>query len=273
MLLDSEDAPPFVHPQLKSRVHTGVDNDGDSEDKQSEPLNNCISLLHMLHSGVSGSRKLFWRNARMECERFREMHGTFDRWETLSATQALFIYTVIRLDEHQKRPDQLLDSLLAVAVRAMAQRLNSFGLEFAYSHNTSWEDWIFEESRRRLCVVFRVVSLLVHFEPTSLCQLHETGLIIAPLPARKRLWHAGDEMQWWAEKSSTNTGDEEDVGLTGSGELVGLQRRWISCRPTGPTFHHASDLTPLFKKTLNWEKWCSGMDELGGLIMLAATLT
>jgi hypothetical protein len=42
----------------------------DSDDL--EPLHNCISLLHMLRGRVAGSRKLFWRNVRMECERFLE---------------------------------------------------------------------------------------------------------------------------------------------------------------------------------------------------------
>jgi hypothetical protein len=48
--------PPFIHPSLI-----------DSDDM--EPLNNCISLVHMISSGVRGSRKLLWKNVRLECER------------------------------------------------------------------------------------------------------------------------------------------------------------------------------------------------------------
>lgn len=34
-----------------------------------ESLINCISLVHMINSGVQGNRKLFWKNVRLECER------------------------------------------------------------------------------------------------------------------------------------------------------------------------------------------------------------
>jgi hypothetical protein len=62
MLLQPDSLPPFVHPRMMTSA--GAENDN------MEPLNNCISLLHMGRSGVPGNRKLFWRNVRMECERF-----------------------------------------------------------------------------------------------------------------------------------------------------------------------------------------------------------
>jgi hypothetical protein len=54
--------PPFIHPLL---VPHGKEND------QMEPLNNCMSLLHLVSSGIGGSKKLFWRNVRTECEHMR----------------------------------------------------------------------------------------------------------------------------------------------------------------------------------------------------------
>jgi hypothetical protein len=65
MMLHHNTLPPFIHTQKLSS--SAAENDG-SDDM--EPLNNCISLLHMIRSRVPGSRKLFWRNVRMECERF-----------------------------------------------------------------------------------------------------------------------------------------------------------------------------------------------------------
>lgn len=55
--------PPFVHPHLLS---------SDAYKDQIELLTNCISLLHMISGGVQGSRKLFWENVRLECERICE---------------------------------------------------------------------------------------------------------------------------------------------------------------------------------------------------------
>jgi hypothetical protein len=63
MMLRNNTMPPFIHPRLIS---------SDVENNDMEPLNNCISLVHMLGSRVPGSRKLFWKNVRMECERWYE---------------------------------------------------------------------------------------------------------------------------------------------------------------------------------------------------------
>jgi hypothetical protein len=51
--------PPFIHPHLIS---------SETETNYMEPITNCISLVHMISSGVQGSRKLFWKNVLLECE-------------------------------------------------------------------------------------------------------------------------------------------------------------------------------------------------------------
>jgi hypothetical protein len=63
MMLRHNSLPPFIHPHLIS---------SNAENNHMEPLTNCISLVHMISSGVQGSRKLFWRNVGVECERLRE---------------------------------------------------------------------------------------------------------------------------------------------------------------------------------------------------------
>jgi len=75
MMLRRDNLPPFVHPHLMA-MHAVTD----AENNDMEPLNNCISLLHMVNSGVTGSRKLFWRNVRMECERFCEIVSPVTLW-------------------------------------------------------------------------------------------------------------------------------------------------------------------------------------------------
>jgi hypothetical protein len=68
MLLRQNSLPPFIHPSL---VSSDVEND------HMESLSNCISLVHMISSGVRGSRKLFWENVRREleqvCEKVRSL--------------------------------------------------------------------------------------------------------------------------------------------------------------------------------------------------------
>ena len=63
MMLRHNTLPPFIHPRLIS---------SDVENNYMEPLTNCISLVRMISSGVQGSRKLFWKNVRLECERLCE---------------------------------------------------------------------------------------------------------------------------------------------------------------------------------------------------------
>ena len=62
MMLRHDDLPPFIHRSL-------IATDSDAKE-QLEPLTNCISLVHTTASGIPMSRKLFWRNVRMECERW-----------------------------------------------------------------------------------------------------------------------------------------------------------------------------------------------------------
>lgn len=63
MMVHHNSLPAFIHSSLSV---------GSSIEDCMESLNNCISLLHMINSGVRGSRKLFWKNVRMECERLYE---------------------------------------------------------------------------------------------------------------------------------------------------------------------------------------------------------
>lgn len=60
MMLRHGTLPPFIHPHLVS---------SDFYSTEMELLNNCISLMHMISDKVRGSRKLFWKNVRLECER------------------------------------------------------------------------------------------------------------------------------------------------------------------------------------------------------------
>lgn len=119
--------------------------------------------------------------------------------------------------------------------------------------------------------------LLVHFEPMSLCGVHHTGLLISPLPSKKLLWEARDESLWKAE-IEREPDSESKFALAANGGLVRLDDGGHG-QPCG------EDLVQLHKPVdagmmgtrprtpANWGEWFSGMDEFGGLVMLAASLT
>ena len=61
VMLQQDTMPPFIHPSILQSALTN---------NQLEPLTNCINLVQMLSKNLRGSRQLFWRNIRLECERW-----------------------------------------------------------------------------------------------------------------------------------------------------------------------------------------------------------
>ncbi|KAI9745012.1 MAG: hypothetical protein M1818_001290 [Claussenomyces sp. TS43310] len=261
MMLRHNTLPPFIHPCLIS---------ANVEGNNMEPLSNCISLVHLISSGVQGSRKLFWKNVRQECERLCEDHPKSNKWELLAAMQALSIYILIRLDEGETDYNDV-DSLLLATVAATTKQINRSDIApCSYGLDISWKDWIFRESRQRLSVVYRVLNMLVYFEPAAMCDM-QRDLILAPLPAKKQLWEAGDEFIWKAE-SEREPRFQTAYGLAANGELVKVDKGQLYCGDSVLLYKSADTRTPS-SSPANWEEWCSGMDGFGGLIMLAASLT
>lgn len=118
--------------------------------------------------------------------------------------------------------------------------------------------------------MYRVINLLIYFEPAALCNL-QTDLILAPLPAKKQLWEARDQFMWKAE-IERNPRAEAEFGLAANGELVELYGGQRHC---GEVLLYRSlefDASISPRSAGNWEEWCSGMDGFGGLVMLTASL-
>jgi hypothetical protein len=111
--------------------------------------------------------------------------------------------------------------------------------------------------------------MLVYFEPAAMCDL-QTDLVLAPLPAKKQLWEAGDEFLWKAE-SEREPGVQTAFGLAANGELVNLDEGQLYCSDA-VLLHKSLDARIPSRSTANWEEWCSGMDGFGGLVMLTASL-
>ncbi|KAK1760076.1 hypothetical protein QBC47DRAFT_366346 [Echria macrotheca] len=266
--------PPFLHPKLMRLVLApeGTDNGIVAE---MEPLHNCISLLHMAGSRVPGSRKLFWRTVRGECERLHALHAGMSKWEALYGMQALFLYIIMRLDEGPTEDNRQVDLHLVAGVTALATHLASFAATEPDIPST-WNDWIFEESRRRLCVVYQIINMLVFFEPAAMCHLHTTDILIAPLPAPRPLWEAVEESSWRTERShisSYSPRDDEIYALAGSGEIVKLKQARPPCHEeVAAMVRKPKDADGLLRSTASWDEWLTGMDGLGGLVMLAASL-
>ncbi|KAJ5731961.1 hypothetical protein N7493_003442 [Penicillium malachiteum] len=230
-----------------------------------EALDNCISLVYMMNSGTNGSHKLFWRNVRMECARLCSEAWKLSSWGLLAAMQSVSIYILFRLDEGETEHNDF-DSLLINTVTIIAQHLTAKDIANNYSREQTWRAWLYEESRRRLAVIYRVVNMLVYFDPAAMCNL-PSDLVLAPLPAKKELWEASDEQSWNLENKKDPAAGNA-FGLARTGELVRLG----SDRDGEELVHSAITSVSPLRTGASWEEWCSGMDGFGGLIMLAALL-
>lgn len=190
------------------------------------------------------------------------------RLELLAALQALSIYIFVRLDEGQTDSNYF-DALMLSTVTVVAQHFNCNELAITQQpaqHDdlgSVWRDWIIKESVNRLCLIYRIIDMLAYFEPAAMCDL-PSDLILAPLPARKQLWESSNEFAWNLESSKDILG-EPVFGLPATGDLVKLSESRIHCGRSWMSTDNSND-------TANWEEWCSGMDSLGGLVMLAASL-
>ncbi|THW92615.1 hypothetical protein D6D15_03002 [Aureobasidium pullulans] len=266
MIMRHNTLPPFIHP-CSMLFH--------DDNNNMETLANCLSLMHMLGSKIHGSRKLFWKNVRWECERMREQHTRMNKWELLAAMQALSVYLLVRLQEGETEHnnyDSLMLATVIIVAREFARTESGCDIESIISNTdteASWKAWVFVESRRRLAVVYRVVDMLVYFEPASMCELQK-DLIIAPLPAKKQLWEAGDK-DVWEEVAKRDNGIHESFALTADGGLVHLDEGQLYCSQGALRYRIPRGSSPTPEMT-DWEHWCSGMDGFGNLIMLAASL-
>ena len=148
-----------------------------------------------------------------------------------------------------------------------------------------WKVWVPLESRRRsdrllplqlyktdiqrLAVIYRVVDMLVYFEPAGMCGLQKY-LIIAPLPAKKQLWEANNK-HMWEINSKQDDAIQGSFGLTANGELIKFDQEQLYCSG-GALRYRLPPNTPSAPSSMNGDHWCSEMDAFGGLIMLAASL-
>jgi len=94
----------------------------------------------------------------------------------------------------------------------------------------------------------------------------QTDLVLAPLPAKRALWEAPDELAWKAERDK-ETLPRCAFALTTTGDLVRLEEDILNGGHGSMVYQVESG-----NAGMNWEEWCSGMDSFGGLILLAASM-
>jgi hypothetical protein len=128
----------------------------------------------------------------------------------------------------------------------------------------------------RLAVIYRILNKLIFFGPAAMCNM-PSEFMIAPLPAKRQLWEATDAQEWTLQ-SQREPREQVSYALAAEGEIVKLDQGRLSCRDAWLPYLPPDQETPqLHGSRTNpsaglWAEWCSGMDSMGGLIMLAASI-
>lgn len=129
MMLQKDMLPPFIYSLC-------YPHDKGEEIRVLQPLTNCVSLVEIYVTGRAASRKVFWEAVRLECQWLVEQvstilnnydlvilmivqHKNFDKWNTLSAVQALLVYVLIRLFEGESENNKNIDVALIASIQVM----------------------------------------------------------------------------------------------------------------------------------------------------------
>jgi hypothetical protein len=112
--------------------------------------------------------------------------------------------------------------------------------------------------------------MLLSTEPAAGCHLLD-DFLLAPLPAHKQLWKSSSNETQWMLGKSRDFKSHSAFGIKTNGQMVKLDGRVTVMESNVFLSVQPKELDERVSSA-NWQDWCSGMDELGALIMLAASL-
>lgn len=254
MMENKETLPPFIHPLM---LPAGIEN---AVETPSEPLVNCMSIVQMCRSMGKSRNGFIWRTVKMELEKMSVEHERYSDWKLLACQQVLLIYVIMRIQEGQlddSNVDGLLMSTLARVSDVVVHRIGDSEYQYGVARIADTHaDWVFHESRRRLCAVSRFINMVVDVDGSvEFCSLLD-GFAIIPLPAPRTLW-AANTSSTWRRDFDTFLRDRRLYGLGMDGQLKSLEQQG-----------HLEVLI----KPVNWENWLATQDALGMMSMLAGSL-
>ncbi|KIW04396.1 hypothetical protein, variant [Verruconis gallopava] len=186
-MLRSDDLPFFVHPWRHRNALP-------------EPLAVCERICQMFWSRTPEIHGFIWRCIRAEQLRFLETH--MSTGDLLAACQTQIVYVMMFVIEEDLRRREWVQELLVLS-GAVCERLIALcqedGGHFSYDEHThpstSWDDWVFAESRRRTACVWFMMSLVFSLQTGVRCATLEDFRLL-PLPAAKLQWEASDALSW-----------------------------------------------------------------------------
>ncbi|CAK7230801.1 hypothetical protein SBRCBS47491_007709 [Sporothrix bragantina] len=240
-------------------------------------------ISHAFVSRSPHSDEFLWRAIDKEQQAIMERLHSLSFGEIFASIQAVSIYTTMRLivygREYFFADMSLLDTMSKLSQRFHELWRGPFmpvhdddddDIDLAHSSRPAWEDWIFDETRRRITATCWLMSLAVNARAQSF-RLSKPQRF--PLPSSRRLWEAGSRASW--ERAYDNDRIEryalrgDTHGTTPRLGTVGDLARAIDRSVAAEGKMGQPNTDALFEDDL-LAHWHAGVDSLGMMITTAA---
>ncbi|KAF4430472.1 short chain dehydrogenase family [Fusarium acutatum] len=190
MMLRRQTFPPFIHPHWHLKTLP-------------ETLGTCMSLAQLFALRTPETQSFLWRMVAAEEERFREMLHTFSPREVHLCLEAMIIYMMMSMSEpdseSKERTSRLFETAELIGSRFL-DHTGSYSTSEISEPSSTWQDWIFAESRRRMSCLWLIISCVITIENGRTCSSC-SDLHNLPLPSSKLLWEARSLEEWQTEKA------------------------------------------------------------------------
>ncbi|KAH7144328.1 hypothetical protein B0J13DRAFT_554955 [Dactylonectria estremocensis] len=272
MMTQPDNLPPFVHP-LGCRLHYDEEeirpvksvSFNSTDFVPLKPLVACHGIAHIFVSRNTHSDDFLWRTIDSEQCRIMDDIQTLSRGEILAAIQSIVIYTIIRLigsgREYFTTNRGMLRNMKKLAERFTQLFPGPLSPTHERDSRPTWEDWIFEESRRRLSITCFLMALVVGTEGSD----DIANPFCLPLPGSKVLWEARSDWAWEKEYGMSwknSKPDRSRLDTVGDLAIAHMQRGGGTDPTMGGGLNGATDEI--------LDTWHAGLDGLG--MMLAAVI-
>ncbi|KAK0644643.1 hypothetical protein B0T16DRAFT_418023 [Cercophora newfieldiana] len=270
MMTRLDNLPPFIH-HVGCQLHFSAPLTGEDISQNGScvfttnplrPLVTCMRLAQVFVSGVPEIEGVLWDAVEGECRRIAEEMQDFSPGEALTSLQAMIIYTIMRLMNsgisYFLVNRDMLKTNRALAAHFLQLCPGPFSPPHARLCRPTWEEWILEETRRRIVTVCYLLDLVAGAPHPDICELFADPHSIS-LPSSRMLWEARTAAEWekeydveWAQLT-TNQARLDTVGDLALAKDVGSDGAMAQGR-LGGLFADAMD------------NWHAGLDGLGMLI-------
>ncbi|KAH7040977.1 uncharacterized protein B0I36DRAFT_379824 [Microdochium trichocladiopsis] len=220
-----------------------------------EALSQCAEIARLFIQSPQGERQEVWAKISAQQAIFRANIDISSKMDIVSQIQADLIYVLMRALDDQSPSlvigleDLEVHQLLAIKSINLIE-FESILLLMNPWRDTSWAEWVYDETRRRLACLWFIISRVVDIRHGVWCPGLQ-GCRDMPLPAPKALWEARSEAEWREERREIEA--RSGSMLTTIGDL-------LDAREAGTAGQRALSM------------WYAECDSFGHLLRLAVSL-